>query len=146
LLAQRIAQSPLFTVDPSYRSEQQVESGLRRAAIRTAIVIPAGYSADLLYLRKPRIRIWLDGPDAATSNFLLAAFDSLALGASIEQVRMRLPAEVLSSGQQPGVTIESHVLSNAGGRTVTFLIPALIAILVQTIMILLMALSIASER
>lgn len=146
LLTQRITQSPLFALDDSYRSEQEVESGLRRGSIRAAIVIPPDYSANLLYLRKPGIRVWVDGADAATSNFLLAAFDSLALEASVEQVRTRLPMQALIARQRPGVTIESHVLSNPGGRTVAFLIPGLITILVQTIMALLMALSIASER
>jgi ABC-2 type transport system permease protein len=141
LLARRIEQSPLFAVQTSYRNEEELTAALRRGAVRAAIEIPPDYSASLLYLRKPAIRVWVDGADAATSNFLLAAFDSLGFEASAAQAQARA-----SAGFEPGVRIESHVLSNAGGRTAAYLIPGLITILVQTIVALLMGLSIASER
>lgn len=141
LLARRIEQSPLFAVATSYRTEEELAAALRRGAVRAAIEIPPDYSSSLLYLRKPTIRVWVDGADAATSNFLLAAFDSLGFEASAAQMQARAP-----DGIEPGVRIESHVLANAGGRTAAYLIPALITILVQTIVALLMGLSIASER
>lgn len=140
-LANRIARSPLFAVRDSYRSENDVEAGIRSGSIRAGIEIPSRYSADLLYLRKPVIRVWVDGADAATSNFLLAAFDSLGLEAGAAQAQAGAAA-----GVEPGIRVESHVLANSGGRTSAYLIPGLITILVQTIVALLMALSIASER
>ncbi len=141
LLARRIEQSPLFAVQTSYRTEGEVRAGLRNGAIRAAIEIPADYSTRLLYLRQPTLRVWVDGADGATANFLLAAFDGLGLEAAAAQAQSPLAA-----GFEPGVRIESHVLANTGGRTAAYLIPGLIAILVQTIVALLMALSIASER
>jgi ABC-2 type transport system permease protein len=135
LLAERIAQSPLFTLETSYRSEKQMRSALQRGAIRAAIEIPPDYTANLIFGRKATLRVWVDGADAATSNFLLAALDSLGSEASLDQIAL-----------QPGVAIESHILSNASGSTVAFLIPGLIAILLQTIVTLLVALSFASER
>ncbi len=145
-LAERLAQAPLFALQTSYRSEEELQTALRRGAIRVAIEIPPDYTAALLYLRKPAIRVWVDGTDAATSNFLLSALESLGFEASAEQLRSSPAIRNLNSGLEPGVTIESHVVSNESGRTVAFLIPGLIAILVQTITTLLMALSIASER
>jgi ABC-2 type transport system permease protein len=141
-LASRIERSPLFAVRGAYGSEEELTSAIRRGAIRAAIEIPPDYSRDLLYLRKPGIRVWVDGADAATSSFLLAAFDSLGL----EAVNAQAQAQVSPAGFAPGIRVESHVLANTGGRTSAYLIPGLITILVQTIVALLMALSIASER
>jgi ABC-2 type transport system permease protein len=135
-LATRIEHSPLFSVHRSYQSEADIAAGIRKGAIRAAIEIPQDYTAKLLYLRQPVLRVWVDGADVATSNFLLSAFDSLGLEAATSQ---NLPAA-------PGVRIESRVLANTGGRTAAYLIPGLITILVQTIVALLMALSIAAER
>jgi ABC-type multidrug transport system permease subunit len=146
LLAQRIAQSPLFLLRDSLQSEQEIQAALRRGSIRVAIEIPPDYTANLMYLRKAIVRVWVDGADATTSTFLLTALDSLGLEASVEQIRVLGAASGIGLGQTPGVTIQSHVLSNPSGRTVAFLIPGLIAILVQTITALLMALSFASER
>jgi ABC-type multidrug transport system permease subunit len=130
----------------SLQSEQEIQAALRRGSIRVAIEIPPDYTANLMYLRKAIVRVWVDGADATTSTFLLTALDSLGLEASVEQIRVLGAASGIGLGQAPGVTIQSHVLSNPSGRTVAFLIPGLIAILVQTITALLMALSFASER
>ncbi len=146
LLAQRIAQSPLFLLRESLQSEQEIQAALRRGSIRVAIEIPPDYTANLMYLRKAIVRVWVDGADATTSTFLLTALDSLGLEASVDQIRVLGAASGIGVAQAPGVTIQSHVLSNPSGRTVAFLIPGLIAILVQTITALLMALSFASER
>jgi len=141
-LAGRIERSPLFSVDRSYRSEEQATAGIRKGAIRAAVEIPADYTANLLYLRKPVVRVWVDGADATTSKFLLSAFDSLGLEAAASQAQ----AFRGFGGGEAGVRIASQVMANTGGRTAAYLIPGLITILVQTIVALLMALSIASER
>lgn len=142
-LATRIARSTLFVVRGSYRSGDDIEAGIRNGWIRAGIEIPSRYSSDLLYLRKPVIRVWVDGADAATSNFLLAAFDSLGLEAGAVQAQAAAAAVTQA---EPGIRVESHILGNIGGRTSAYLVPGLITILVQTIVVLLMALSIASER
>lgn len=145
LLAERIGQSPLFTLETSFSSERQMKLAVRRGAIRAAIEIPADYTASVLFRHNADLQVWVDGADVATSNFLLAALDSLSLEVSLDQIHNAGASNPLAA-LGPGVRIESHILSNPSGRTAAFLIPGLIAILVQTIVALLMALSIASER
>ena len=142
LLAQRISQSSLFSLKGPYQSQREAVAALRRGEVRVAIEIPSGYTANLMYLRKASVRVWVDGADATTSTFLLTARDSLGLEATMEQIRALRTASVV----EPGVMIEANVLSNPSGRTVAYLIPGLLAILIQTIVTVLMALSFASER
>ena len=137
LLAERISRSSLFAVQPSYSSETEIESGLRTGKIRLAIEIPADYTSNLVYRRKAAIRVWIDGADVATSNYLLTALDALGFE---EQ------AQASSAWLGTEVAIQSKVLFNGSGRTAAFLIPGLIAILVQAITTLLLAISFAAER
>ena len=134
-LERRIAGSPLLAIDQSRRTEDAAVAALRQGAIRAAIEIPAGFTDALLTQREIPLRVWVDGSDVATSNYLLAALDALGRQATIERVP-----------RTPEVSIEPSVLFNPMGRTASFLLPGLIGILVQMITTLLMALSIAGER
>ncbi len=134
-LAQRLINSPLLAVDPSIKTEADIETALRRGAIRTAILIPAGFTASLLRQQEMPLRVWVDGSDVATSNYVLAALDALGRQATLERLR---PASQIH--------VEERILFNPDGRSAAFLLPGLVAILVQTITMLLMSISIAGER
>lgn len=135
ILERRISESPLFVIDGSVRTEQEIAAALRRGDIRAGIEIPANFTAGVLERKDTPIRVWVDGADVPTSNYLLAALDALS---------MRMTIERISSG--PEVRIQPVVYFNPAGRTAAFLVPGLIAILVQMICTLLVALSFAVER
>jgi ABC-2 type transport system permease protein len=145
LLAHRIAASPLFAVDPRWQSSEQMTAAIRRGAIRAGIEIPADYSTRLLYGREPAIRVWVDGADAAMADYLLTAFETIGLDITREQWESRAAAVTGENGPSP-VRVQATALGNPSGRTTAYLLPALIAILVQTIVIILMGLSVAYER
>lgn len=130
-LVKRISGSSLFSVQPGYYSEADLEAGLRTEAIRVGVAIPAGFSTDLIAGRRIAIRVWVDGADVATSNYLLSSLNALTFASGPSAAR---------------IEIQPKILFNSTGRTAAFMIPGLIAILVQTIATLLMALSIATER
>lgn len=143
LLAQRIAQSPLFSIQEEFQSEPEIEAGLRTGALRVGIEIPADYTSNLMYGKKVGFRVWVDGADVATSNYILTALDVL----STEEVRSR--AHEASSANPVAaeiVQVNAKVLFNPQERTAGFLLPGLIALLVQTITTLLLAFSFTSER
>ena len=142
VLERKIANSPLFSIKPGYRTEADVLAGLRAGRIRAGVEIPADYTASLLYRGKTTVRVWLDGTEAGTPATLLTALDGLALDQSLHSLlRARLPVQ--SMGE---IEIRPRILFNADGRTATFLVPGLVAILVQMITTLLLALSVAKER
>ena len=120
---------------PAVGDANQIESALRQGLIRVAIEIPDDFTSSMLAQRETSLRVVVDGSDVATSNYLLAALDAFGARATIE--RNRNPSEL---------HIEPSILFNPSGRTAAFLLPGLIAILVQMITTLLIALSIAGER
>jgi ABC-type multidrug transport system permease subunit len=141
-LERRISRSALFSVQRAFNSEAEIESAMRAGSIRVAIEIPSGYTSNLIYNRRSDIRVWVDGSDAVSSNYVLSALDALGFEETIDhtrQVSAALPA--ISS-----VAMQPKVLFNPDGRTAVFLIPGLLAILIQMITTLLLALSMTTER
>ena len=139
ILAERFANSPLLSIKNMDGSDEQIESALRAGSIRAAIEIPRDYSSNMLHRRPTQLRVWLDGSDVLTASYVLAGLETIS-------------AELTSAGNasllalMPPTEIEPKIMFNAEGRTASYLIPGLVAILVQMIISLLMALSLTTER
>jgi ABC-2 type transport system permease protein len=122
-------------------SDDQIESALRAGSIRAAIEIPRDYSSNLLHRRPTVLRVWLDGSDVLTASYVLAGLETI--GAELATVSAAGTAQL---ALMPATEIEPKIMFNAEGRTASYLIPGLVAILVQMIVSLLMALSLTTER
>ncbi|MDP8979537.1 MAG: ABC transporter permease [Acidobacteriota bacterium] len=141
-LVERLSRAGLFSLKPEYKTESEILPAMRAGAIKVAIEIPEDYTAALLYRRKGSIKVWVDGADVMISSYVLSALD--ALGVSLQEAAVQeveLPAELTNR-----VRVQPRVLFNPKGSTAVFVIPGLLAILVQTITMVLMSLSIAGER
>ena len=138
-LAERFSTSPLLSVTNMEGSDEQIESALRRGSIRAAIEIPRDYSSNMLLRRPTVLRVWLDGSDVLTASYVLAGIETIG-------------AELAAAGNPaqfaliPPTEVEPKILFNAEGRTASYLIPGLVAILLQLVITLLMALSLTAER
>ena len=141
-LAERFANSPLLSIRNMDGSDDQIESALRAGSIRAAIEIPRDYSSNLLHRRPTVLRVWLDGSDVLTASYVLAGLETI--GAELATVSSAGTAPSLAL--MPATEIEPKIMFNAEGRTASYLIPGLVAILVQMIVSLLMALSLTTER
>ena len=141
-LAERFATSPLLSVRNMDASDDQIESALRAGSIRAAIEIPRDYSSNMLHRRPTVLRVWLDGSDVLTASYVLAGLETI--GAELTTVGSAGTASALAS--IPATEIEPKIMFNAEGRTASYLIPGLVAILVQMVICLLMALSLTAER
>lgn len=139
LLADRFANSPLIAARNIIGNDQQIEAALREGSIRAAIEIPPDYSSNLLHRKPTTLRVWLDGSDVLTASYMLAGIDSI----STELTATGNPTQVV---MVPMTQIEPKIMFNEDGRTASYLIPGLIAILVQMVCTLLIALSLAAER
>lgn len=139
ILAERFSNSPLLSVKYMDGPDDQIEAAMRGGSIRAAIEIPRDYSSNMLHRRPTALRVWLDGSDVLTASYVLAGLETLS-------------AELTTVGNAPALTwtpateIEPKIMFNAEGRTASYLIPGLVAILVQMIISLLMALSLTTER
>jgi ABC-2 type transport system permease protein len=135
-LVDSFALSSMFRVTRHVRTQEELLSLIRRGEAKVAIQIPPGYSANAFHHRPLQVRFWVDGSDAAMAGQVVVAAQAIGL----EQ------ALAIAVGAQTGVKlpleIRPEVLYSPSGRFV----PALVATLLETTTLLLVALSFVKER
>lgn len=106
---------------------------------RVGVVIPPDYHDKRTRGRDARVLVLIDGSDSTVSSQALAAVNGLVASMNLEEVRRgaRAPDPV---GAQP------IILFNPDGRTANYIIPGLVAVLVQIVAVMLAAVAIVRER
>ncbi|MBK9317165.1 MAG: ABC transporter permease [Acidobacteria bacterium] len=124
-------------VDSETRLNEEIIAGRAKVGIK----IPPDYSRRLLAGDTASILILVDGSESSVAGEALNVANAIALRESIERamsvsaVRQTLPVEV-----------RPKVLFNPDSRSANFLIPGMLAVLIQIMTVMLTALAIVRER
>jgi len=113
----------------SLSSPEQVAQMLRNGSARVGISIPKGFARTLLKGGNPQVGVMIDGSDAQVSVRARFAFVS--------------PPKNLPAGV-PDARV--NVLFNPDSKTANFMIPGLIAVILQIVTVALTAFSIVREK
>ena len=105
---------------------------------RVGIVIPPDYHRSRAFQKNAEILVFVDGSDSNVSAQAVAAVNGLTT--SISQ------SAIVNTVHLPIVSAHSVILFNPTGRTANFLIPGLIAILLQLVAIILASVAIVREK
>lgn len=110
---------------------QEAEDMVRRNKARVAVIIPADYGREIAAGRLGQVSVMLDGSDSQVSLRARLAFASLA-----------------GSGNTPVTGSDARIITlyNPTSRTQTYMIPALIAVILQIVTVALTSFSIVRER
>jgi ABC-type multidrug transport system permease subunit len=132
--------SKMFRVAHHVKTEEELMRLIRRGEAKVAIQIPRGYSANAFHLRPVQVRVWVDGSDVAMAGQVVSAAHAIGLEqalaiAASDRRGLKLPIE-----------IRPTLLFNPQGQTVHYFVPALVATLLETTTMLLVALSFVKER
>jgi ABC-2 type transport system permease protein len=111
---------------------------------RVAVVIPPDYHDKRARGEGAKILVLIDGSDSNVSAQALASVNGVASDESLQAVTEQL--QVGAKAPAPALAVQPIVLFNPDGRTANFIIPGLIAILLQIVAIVLTAISIVRER
>ncbi|MFO0669688.1 MAG: ABC transporter permease [Polyangiaceae bacterium] len=123
------------TPDPR-RARDEIVSG----KVRVGISIPPDYH-DLRARGLPaKVLVLIDGSDSSVSAQALAAVSGLAADVSLQEITKNAPNAAMPLSAQP------VILFNPEGRTANYIIPGLIAILLQIVAVVLTAMAIVRER
>lgn len=111
---------------------------------KVGVVIPPDYDESRLRGTGAKVLVLIDGSDSNVSAQALGAVNGVAADESVRA----LSENVGSTGaaRAPALSVQPIVLFNPDGRTANFIIPGLVAILLQIVAIVLTALSIVRER
>jgi ABC-2 type transport system permease protein len=126
---------------PDYRT---IERAIDRSRVLMAVVIPPRYSENLSAGRPAQVQLLLDGSDSNTASIALGYAETLVRNYSID---VRSQAMNLRSGQTlaPPVDARLRVWYNNSLESKNYVVPGLIAVILQIIAALLTSLTIARE-
>ncbi|MGO8674002.1 MAG: ABC transporter permease [Capsulimonadaceae bacterium] len=101
-------------------------AAMRRGTARMAVIIPADYARTLAAGGRPQVRVLIDGSDS--------------------QVALRAREAVLVPNAAGPVDVRAEAVFNPDMRTQVFMIPGLIAVILQLVTVSLTAFSLVRER
>ncbi len=135
--------SDYFNVTRYVNSQDDVAHLLDAGDVRAGIIIPAGYARDIEKTGQAAVSFALDGSDPSVASVAFSAAQSIGQAHSTEliQERMNIDTESL-----PGVDVRPRVWYNAEMRSVYFMIPGTLGMILQYLATMFTALSIVRER
>jgi len=123
------------TADPR-RARQEIRAG----RVRVAVVIPRSFRDARLHDPQAQVLVLIDGSDSTASAQALASVNGLVASDNAARLEALLPAGRGVLAAQP------VILFNPEGRTANYIIPGLVAVLLQLLGIVLSAGAIVRER
>ena len=139
-LIDRLRATRTFRIDRITDSVREARADIRAARARVGIVIPPDYREKRVRGQDAKILVLIDGSDSTVSAQTLASINGLVAQTNLEEIERKLPNVKEPLAAQP------VILFNPDGRTANFIIPGLVAVLVQIVAMVLAAVSIVRER
>jgi ABC-2 type transport system permease protein len=136
-LLQSFAASDVFRPSLTVLSDTEMNTALRAGKVRVGIKIPYDYARRLQNGASATVLILVDGSDANVAGQAVNAATGVALTQSL--------TILLGNARMP-IEVRPLILYNPATRSANFFVPGLIAILLQIMIILLIALSLVRER
>ncbi len=140
-LIDRFVNSDDFIIVADVESEQALNDEIVAGRASVGIHIPADYSRRLLSGQTASFLVLVDGSDSSVASQSLNVANAIALRESLEK---SLPVTAVSRSLP--VEARPKILFNPDSRSANFLIPGMLAVLIQIMTVMLTALAIVRER
>ncbi len=138
LLLDQLEATHTFKIRTLTTSPHLAREEIRAGRARVGIIIPPKFHNRLTRGSAAQILVLIDGSDSAVSSQALASVNGLVASDNLARLEQ-------TPGQQ-GLAAQPVILFNPEGRTANYLIPGLVAVLLQFIGVLLAANAIVRER
>jgi ABC-2 type transport system permease protein len=145
-LAERFVRSGYFDIARLPAGPAEVDRQLDDGEVQVALVIPRGFAADLAADRTARVQLLVDGSDSMTAA-MIAGYAGGVAGEYSSQVAtdrlQRLRAQVL---RVPAVEERTRVWYNPELKSVRYMVPGVLSMILFLITMLLTSMAIVKER
>lgn len=150
-LAQRFTSSGYFRLVGGVETADKVEPWLITGRAHVALVIAAGYGAELAGGRRPRVQVIADGTDANSAVVGLSYASRIVSGAGIELLQATLERRRLASraGAAPGpgrIDLLPRVFYNPDLKSRWFYVPAVLAMVLMLVTMILPSMAVVREK
>lgn len=140
-LLDRFVNSDDFKIVKYVDSDADLNREIVAGRARVGIKIPPEYSRRLLAGQTASVLVLVDGSDSSVAGEALNVSNAIALRESLERA-----ISISAIPQALAVEARPKVLFNPDSRSANFLIPGMIAVLMQMMTVLLTAIAIVRER
>jgi ABC-2 type transport system permease protein len=145
-LTQRLVRSGYFDLKHRPASPPEVDALLDRGEAQMVLHIPRGFARDLARGRVAHLQIILDGSDSMTAGIVagyvagvVQAYSQHVVADRLDRVRAQLP-------RLPSVEERLRVWYNPELKSVNFMVPGVICMILLVVTMLLTSLAIVKER
>ncbi len=135
--------SGYFDITHYASSEEELRRLIDKGSHRAGLIIPSGYAHDLEKHLSASVSFVIDGSDPTVARTAFAAAQTVAQSQALELAgqRMGLSLETL-----PGVDVHTRVWYNPEMKSVNFMIPGLLGLILQFLTTLFTSMAIVRER
>ncbi len=137
-LIQQMTRSGYFRAVRFAADDHQIERDLTTEKARAALVVPYDFADRLRAYEPTSVQVLIDGSDANTAT--IAQGYALAIVNRFEQSRTRTAEAV------PPIEVETRVWYNPELKSVNFIVPGIIAVIMMIVGAILTSLSIVKEK
>ncbi|MEO8703428.1 MAG: ABC transporter permease [Kofleriaceae bacterium] len=127
-----------FAITEVTNSPDRAREMISRGTARVGVVIPPDYHDRRARRDNATFLVLIDGSDSTVSAQALASLNGLVAQANLDAVR--------AAGAKPIASAQPIILFNPEGRSANYIIPGLVAILLQIAAMVLASVSIVRER
>ena len=131
-----------FAVVEYVDSDEELNHAIVAGRVKIGIKIPADYSDRLAMSRQATVLVLIDGSDSSIATQSLTVSTSVGMQESLARLAERLQ----QSDVQMPIEVRPKMLFNPDSRSANFMVPGLVAVILQMITTLLTAFSIVRER
>ncbi len=135
--------SNYFDIVSYVANEEDLGGMLDRGMVRAGLVIPAGYGTDVVAGRRADVAFVIDGSDPNVANTVFAASQQVGQAQSVRLIEQRLG---ISPEQMTALEVYPRVWYNPEMKSVNFMVPGLMAMILFLLTTMLTSLAIVRER
>lgn len=144
-LLQAFENTDYFEIVRYVGSDDELNGSIVSGRVKVGIKIPPDYSDRLLTNRQATVLVLIDGSDSSIATQSLQVASQVGLTQSLERLTTELRSSASRTSQLP-IEVRPKMLFNPDSRSANFMVPGLIAVILQIITTLLTAFSIVRER
>jgi ABC-2 type transport system permease protein len=145
-LAERFARSGYFDIKRRPDGPAAVDALLDDGDVQAALVIPRGFAADLASDRTARVQLLIDGSDSMTAGMVAGYAGGVAGEYSARVAAERLERLRARVQRVPAVEERTRVWYNPELKSVNYMVPGVLSMILFLVTMLLTSMAIVKER
>ncbi len=137
-LADAFVNSDYFTVNKKANSLAEIRDGLDKGRASAALIIPVGFTGDILKKKGSQVQLLIDGTDSTPANVALNSSQAIVTSFMQSEGLVQVPAMPIS--------FHPRLWYNPDLKSTFFMLPGLIGLVLQLIVPMITAAAIVREK